>query len=133
MTMNLGDCARAAGNRIKTLGAAVVLSLALLGAPAAIAQGAAAPATAPAVAPAASPSAAAVEPRVAPELVAPGAEQTSAANPAATAAATPAPAAGGYVPMKPTPGKGMPVDGGLSFQDQYTDLGEYALWMHDAI
>jgi len=39
----------------------------------------------------------------------------------------------GYVPMTPTEGKGMPVDGGLTFQDQYTADGRYALWMHDAI
>ncbi|MFN2100187.1 cytochrome c oxidase subunit II [Altererythrobacter sp. MF3-039] len=38
-----------------------------------------------------------------------------------------------YTPMAPTPGKGMPVDRGLSFQDQYSDDGAYALWMHDAI
>ena len=38
-----------------------------------------------------------------------------------------------YTPMAPTPGKGMPVDRGLTFQDQYTDDGAYALWMHDAI
>ncbi len=35
--------------------------------------------------------------------------------------------------MKPTPGKGMPVDGRYGFQDQYSPLGEYALWMHQAI
>lgn len=45
----------------------------------------------------------------------------------ATAAAT------GYVPMKPTPGKGMPVDGGLWFQDQYSPIGDYGAWMHNAI
>jgi len=27
----------------------------------------------------------------------------------------------------------MPVDGRLSFQDQYSPIGDYALWMHDAI
>jgi cytochrome c oxidase subunit 2 len=35
--------------------------------------------------------------------------------------------------MKPTPGKGMPVDGRISLQDQYSPTGEYAHWMHDAI
>ena len=29
--------------------------------------------------------------------------------------------------------KGQPVDGGLSFQPQYTEDGHYALWFHDAI
>lgn len=38
-----------------------------------------------------------------------------------------------YTPMAPTPGKGMPVDKGITFQDQYSANGEYALWMHDAI
>lgn len=42
-------------------------------------------------------------------------------------------APGGYTPMKPTWGKGMPVDGGLGFQAQYSPNGEYALWMHDHI
>jgi len=39
----------------------------------------------------------------------------------------------GYTPMTPTEGKGMPVDGRLSFQDQFTQDGRDALWMHDAI
>jgi len=38
-----------------------------------------------------------------------------------------------YEPMAPVAGKGMPTQGGLGFQDQYSPLGEYALWMHDAI
>lgn len=46
---------------------------------------------------------------------------------------------GGYTPMAPTKGKGMPTSyqddaiKSLTFQDQYTANGEYALWMHDAI
>ncbi len=56
------------------------------------------------------------------------------AAPAAVASAAAAPAvSGGYVPMTPTPGKGMPVDSGIVFQDQYSPTGEYALWFHDAI
>jgi len=56
---------------------------------------------------------------------------------AAPAAATDA--AGGYTPMAPTKGKGMPTSfeedaaKSLTFQDQYSDNGEYALWMHDMI
>ena len=42
-------------------------------------------------------------------------------------------APGGYTPMQPTPGKGMPVDGGITFQKQYSPNGEYALWMHNKI
>ncbi len=52
---------------------------------------------------------------------------------AADGAIAAAPAAGTYTPMAPTPGKGMPVDGRLSFQDQYSPIGDYAMWMHDAI
>jgi len=58
---------------------------------------------------------------------------------AATAAAEAAPteaasaAAGSYVPMKPVPGIGQPVDGAFGFQQQFSPTGHYALWMHDAI
>ena len=41
-------------------------------------------------------------------------------------------APGGYTPMKPTAGVGMPVDGGIGFQAQYSPNGEYALWMHNS-
>lgn len=46
---------------------------------------------------------------------------------------------GDYTPMAPVKGKGMPTSyqddaiKSLTFQDQYTADGEYALWMHDAI
>jgi len=66
--------------------------------------------------------------------------QTAAAAPVAAVAAAPAAASdhftiapGGYTPMKPTAGKGMPVDGGMTFQTQYSPNGQYALWMHDKI
>jgi len=54
------------------------------------------------------------------------------------ASAAPAPdhftvAPGGYTPMHPTPGKGMPVDGGTTFQAQYSPTGAEALWMHSHI
>lgn len=45
----------------------------------------------------------------------------------------------GYTPMAPEAGKGMPTAyetdpwKSLTFQDQYTADGQYALWMHDAI
>jgi len=48
-------------------------------------------------------------------------------------------ATGGYVPMAPTPGKGMPTSyetdplASMTFQDQYSQDGQYALWMHDTI
>jgi cytochrome c oxidase subunit 2 len=58
-----------------------------------------------------------------------------AAAPAAVAsgAASAAPSAGSYVPMAPTPGKGMPVNDGITLQDQYSDLGTYAHWIHDVV
>ena len=46
---------------------------------------------------------------------------------------------GSYTPMAPTKGKGMPTSfeddaaKSMTFQDQYSDNGEYALWMHNAI
>lgn len=52
--------------------------------------------------------------------------------------AAPAPASS-YTPMAPTKGKGMPTSyqddpiKSLTFQDQYSANGEYALWMHDKI
>ncbi|WP_425589410.1 cytochrome c oxidase subunit II [Qipengyuania sp. DGS5-3] len=58
---------------------------------------------------------------------------------AVTAEAAEPAATGGYVPMAPTEGKGMPTAyeddamKSLTFQDQYSANGEYALWMHDYI
>ena len=55
------------------------------------------------------------------------------------AAVEAAPAAGSYTPMAPTPGKGMPTSyqddplKSMTFQDQYTQDGAYALFMHDYI
>ncbi|MFC0205546.1 cytochrome c oxidase subunit II [Novosphingobium soli] len=57
----------------------------------------------------------------------------SAAPASAQDAAASAPAAGSYTPMKPTPGVGMPVDGGIGLQQQYSKLGEYAHWIHDGV
>jgi cytochrome c oxidase subunit 2 len=56
--------------------------------------------------------------------------QAAEATAAATEAAKPA---GSYVPMKPVPGIGQPVDGAIGFQQQFSPNGHYALWMHDAI
>jgi cytochrome c oxidase subunit 2 len=71
------------------------------------------------------------------EATAPAAEAAPAT--AAPADAAPAEAAGTYTPMAPTKGKGMPTsyeDGALksmTFQDQYSENGKYAQWMHDGI
>lgn len=61
------------------------------------------------------------------ESAAPDATATDAATPAADAAAP----AGSYTPMKPTPGKGMPEPGHIDFQDQYSELGQYAYAIHN--
>ncbi|MBB4857360.1 cytochrome c oxidase subunit 2 [Novosphingobium chloroacetimidivorans] len=39
----------------------------------------------------------------------------------------------GYTPMKPTPGIGMPVDGGIGLQKQFSPFGEYGHWIHDVV
>lgn len=101
--MSLADTARTMGKAIRTLGVAAALTF-----------GTQALAAAP----------------VAPDAAAPVAATSDSAAPAAAAAVAPADA-GSYVPMKPTPGKGQPVDKGWTFQDQYSATGEEALWMHD--
>lgn len=102
--MSLADTARSMGKAIRTLGVVAALTL-----------GTQAIAAAPAA-----PVAAAAPVVAAPDSAAPAAD-------AAVATAD----KGYYVPMKPTPGKGQPVDKGWTFQDQYSDTGEQALWMHD--
>ena len=42
-------------------------------------------------------------------------------------------AAYNYDRMKPVEGVGMPVDGGLDVQQQFSPLGEYAAWFHSSI
>lgn len=106
--MSLADTARALGKAVRVLGVAVALTFGTQ----AMAAAPAAPAAAPAVAASESP--------------------VAAAAPAAAADAAPADK-GYYTPMKPTPGKGMPVDKGWTFQDQYSPVGDQALWMHDYI
>jgi cytochrome c oxidase subunit 2 len=92
------------------------------------------------VQPTATPSAAAATPVVATPAPAP----TSAAAPGAPAPvaklapntpidAAANPAGGGYTPMAPTPGKGMPVDGGYGLQKQYSPIGDYGHWFHDIV
>lgn len=44
-----------------------------------------------------------------------------------------APSAGSYTPMKPTPGIGMPVDGGINLQQQFSPTGEYGEWLHHGL
>jgi cytochrome c oxidase subunit II len=81
-------------------------------------------------------------PAPAPAVVEAPAPASDVATPAVDAAAPAAEAAAPastYTPMAPTKGKGMPTSyeddplKSLTFQDQYSDNGEYALWMHDWI
>ncbi|MDR6834861.1 cytochrome c oxidase subunit 2 [Sphingopyxis sp. BE259] len=71
---------------------------------------------------------------------------TTVANPAPVAAPTAAPAAtpatseaavpagdATYVPMKPTPGIGQPIDAGIDFQPQVSPVGEQAYWFNHVI
>ncbi|WP_369025593.1 cytochrome c oxidase subunit II [Qipengyuania sp. RANM35] len=65
--------------------------------------------------------------------VEPAVEAPVAADAAATdvtAADAAAPAAGSYTPMKPTAGKGMPVERGIDVQDQYSPTGDFAHGLH---
>ncbi|SNS36078.1 cytochrome c oxidase subunit II [Sphingopyxis indica] len=78
-----------------------------------------------------------------------GHAQAPAEAPAATASATPAPATDAatqaaadaaapagdatYVPMKPAPGVGQPVDAGINFQTQESPIGEQAYWFSHVV
>ena len=111
--MKFGDIARGPARLMTILTAGFALAL---GAPA-LAQdeaAAAAPTTSTTVAPA--------------QVDATAAETTDAAATTADAAAT-----GGYTPLGPDMIKGQPVDGRITFQDQYSPTGEQAIWMHDVI
>lgn len=46
-----------------------------------------------------------------------------------TAAEAAAEAAGAYTPMAPEAGVGMPIEAGIDYQTQYSDIGEYAYWL----
>lgn len=122
--MKLGRIARTLGKSMIGLAAAGILAAG----PVAVAQApAATPAPAVAAAPAPAP-AASIAP--APDAAAPA---VAANDNAAKATAAPAAAAGSYVPMAPTPGKGMPVDGRYGLQQQFSPIGDYGEWMHDDI
>jgi cytochrome c oxidase subunit II len=115
-TMIFGETARATGHAIKAIG----LAVALLAAPVAAAPVAAAAAPVAAAAPAA-----AVE------------KATPVAAPAAPAVDPDDPrfqvAEGGYTPLKPVAGIGMPVARGLDVQDQFSPIGEQARPLHAAL
>ena len=119
--MTFGDIAR---NRLHIL-PLIAAFLALLAVP----QASFAAAT---VSSAEAPAADAQSPNVADETL-PAAQAAEGSTPAA------ATDAGGYTPLGPEWIKGAPTDprddmlAGISFQDQYSNDGEFALWMHDVI
>ncbi len=118
--MIFGETARAAGHAIK----AISLTLALFSAPQmALAAPVAAPVAAAPVAadavPAAAPAAAAAVEKAAPAV--------DPNNPRFQVAP------GGYTPLKPVAGIGMPVDRGLDVQEQFSPIGEQARPLHAAL
>ena len=122
--MKLGSIAHALGKSMIGLAAAGVLTVA----PAAFAQAPAPGAAAPAVA--------ATQPSTPIDNVvkSPVPVPTAAVGDAvAQAVVTPAPVAGSYAPMAPTTGVGMPIDGRLGLQPQFSPIGHYGQWMHDDI
>jgi len=117
--MNLGEIAR---NRLHVL-SLIAAILALVAVPQASFAAAATQATESS---AAAPVADAVSPNVADETL-PVAEAAEGSTAEAATSATP-----GYTPLGPDMIKGQPEPGGLNFQRQYSEDGEWALWMHDA-
>ena len=120
--MTIGKTARKAGRAIQAIG----MSLALLATPALHAAAPAAPASEAADAAAATATDAAAATAPATTMAAPAAPAVDPNDPKFKVAP------GKYEPMKPTEGKGMPVPGGIMFQDQYSDSGKQALHMHQA-
>ena len=117
--MIFGETARATGHAIKAIG----LALALFAAPqvALAAPVAAAPAAAVAAPDAAAAPAAAVE------KAAPAAPAVDPNNPRYQVAP------GGYTPLKPVAGVGMPVARGLDVQEQFSPIGQQARPLHTAL
>ncbi len=128
---------------IKALGLAILAPVALLAAPQLVqaqaqvkAQSSASEVAPPTVAALPTPTASAAALGVPAEVgatILPAAGSQAAAPATLSSAKRFLVAPGGYTPMKPTPGKGMPVDGGYGFQTQYSPTGEYARWFHDVI
>lgn len=120
---------------LRQLGLAILAPVALLAAPQLVAaQVSAASEVAPPTAAASpSPTASAAASGVPAEAGTAAAGPVPISAPAKTIANRFVVAPGGYTPMKPTWGKGMPVDGGYGFQTQYSPTGQYARWFHDKI
>ena len=118
--MIIGQSARDAVNAIKAIG----LSLALLALPG---TALAAPAAAPAASEAADASAAEAKPAAAPAAPVAAAPKIDPNDPHFKVAP------GGYTPMKPVEGVGMPIPGAINVQTQFSPNGQQALRMHDGL
>ena len=125
--MRFGQNARVAGRTIKALGVALALLAAPQVAHAAPAAAAASPAVSAAATPAADAEKAAAPVAATPAVVAPAPVVVDPNDPHFKIAP------GGYTPMVPTPGKGMPIAKGMDLQTQYSPNGEYAMWMHNGV
>ena len=128
--MTIGVTVRQAGQAIKAIALSSGLALALLAAPgvALAAPTAAAPTAAIAPVPAATPAAAAA-----------ANDNAEVAAPAVTTPAAPTidpndphfkVAPGGYTPLRPVEGVGMPIPGAIDVQAQYSPTGRKAFAMH---
>ncbi|WP_121118496.1 cytochrome c oxidase subunit II [Croceibacterium ferulae] len=120
--MNLGNLASRPARRLLPLLAALALGGGAVAATAAV--------------PANEPGAAVtnVEDTQSPNVASDSVSAAAAAEPSTTDAVVGAqPATGGYTPLGPEWIKGQPTDGAMTFQQQHTPDGHYALWMHDAI
>ncbi len=124
--MRLGDRAHILSRGVKALG----LSLALLGAPLLASAQVAAPAPAPAASMPAAPAAAG-DPANADKAV--RAPDVAGVPLSAVPGDQKLPQQGSYHRMKPTEGIGMPVPGAIGIQTQFSPLGEYAKWFHNAV
>jgi cytochrome c oxidase subunit II len=90
-------------------------------------------AAAPVLATAAAPAAPAAPANAAAPIATPAPVAETAPKAAAPAAA-PAPAGDAtYVPLKPVDGIGQPVDRGMDFQPQVTEIGQYAKWFNNVM
>ena len=125
--MTIGETARQPGQAIKAIAQGLVLALALLTAPgAALAAPAAAKSAAPVAAAAANDPAVAAAPAAAPVAVvaAPTVPVIDPNDPHFKVAP------GGYTPLQPVEGVGMPIPGAINVQAQFSPNGHQAFAMH---
>jgi cytochrome c oxidase subunit 2 len=125
--MTIGQSVREAANASYTAIKAIGLALALLAVPS---VASAAPAAAPAASAAADAATAEAKPAAAAPVVAAPAPEAPKIDPNDPRYKV---APGGYTPMKPTPGVGMPIDGAFDVQAQYSPNGRQAMGMHTGL